>query len=904
MTFRTRSLLDGIWKFWPDPDYTFSFDNLPQSQAAQMPVPSAWQSQEAYRNYVGVAWYQIDFNISQSCASEQSIWLIFGAVEDRAEVWINGNFVGEHIGGYLPFELEISRFVHPGGNEITVRVEDAAENFEETPHGKQSWYGYLSGIWQSVYLEQRPHLHFQGVKISPQVHNVQITTTFNDALPLGYHLSCRVMDPLGDEVLHASVQTSHFQLVIDKPILWDVNSPNLYRLCLSMVNEQDVVLDEIEQTFGFRTIETHHGQIYLNGRSLYLRAALDQDYYPDGFCTPPSLEFIEAEFLKARTMGLNCLRIHIKVADPRYYEAADRLGMLIWTELPNWGILTPAARLRARQTLFGMVERDWNHPSIIIWTIMNESWGIDLSDPDQRAWLADTFFDLKSFDPHRLVVDNSACCGNFHIVTDLEDFHNYYAMPDHCEEWQDWVQNLASRPAWTFARDYQDKDTWTAFLKDPWHAPALPPAAEVRRTGNEPLLVSEFGNWGLPDVARLLTRFGAEPWWFDTGLSWGDGVVYPHGVQKRFEEYALGRAFRNMSDLANHSQQLQFSALQYQIGQMRRQPAIQGYVITEFSDVHWESNGLLDMQRNPKAYFEHLSWLNSDDFIGVDITQPAVFGGEPCCISVWLSHYSGKNITGSRVEWSLDERPCGQFEAPRLSHAEVWCDGEIILHLREVTEPMNVSLNVDWVAADGTRLAHNQYEILVFPHERNIPTISLWASPRLQPALESLGYRIVADRDQAKILLTDQLDDDLRSRLFDGARVLWLADHKDALQTSVANLGLKARQGTPWQGDWASSMSWINRDVLFKSLPGKNILDFTYRGLTPEFILTGFSPQEFFTRVHAGMFVGWLHKPVALIGERSIGRGQVLACTLNLADRLPYHPLAAYLMKDMITYLQ
>ncbi len=904
MTFRTRSLLDGIWKFWPDPDSTFSFDNLPRSQAAQIPVPAAWQSQAAYRNYMGVAWYQLDFNFSPSCASEQSIWLKFGAVEDRADVWVNGSRAGEHVGGYLPFELEITPFVRPGENEIIVRVEDAIANFEETPHGKQSWYGHLSGIWQSVWLEQRPPLHFRSVKITPQDQHVQVTAAFNGALPLGYQLHCTVLGPSGAVVLQNSVQTSHFRLAIDQPILWDVNRPNLYHLRISLVNEQGLVLDESEQSFGFRSIETRAGQILLNSRPLYLRAALDQDYYPDGFCTPPSIEFIEAEFLKARAMGLNCLRIHIKIGDPRYYEVADRLGMLIWTELPNWKILTPAARLRARQTLFGMVERDWNHPSIIIWTIINESWGIDLTDADQRAWLADTFDDLKSLDPHRLVVDNSACWGNFHIVTDLEDFHNYYAMPDHCEQWQNWVQNLASRPAWTFARDYQDKDSWSNFLKDPWHAHPQPPAAEVRRKGDEPLLVSEFGNWGLPDVDRLLAQYGTEPWWFDTGLSWGDGVVYPHGVQKRFQEYALGRAFKNLSDLAQHSQQLQFAAMQYQIGQMRRQPALQGYVITEFTDVHWESNGLLDMQRNPKAYFERLPEVNSDDFIGMEITQPAVYGGNTCGVSIWLSHYSDQNVAGSRVEWRLDETPCGQMDAPRLAQSEVWGQGEVVYHLPEVTEPLLVTLHVDWVAADGARLAHNQHEVLVFPRERSIPAAALWASPRLRPALEAMGYPVVADRNRAKVLLTDRLDDDLRSRLLRGAHVLWLADHQDALQTSIASLGLKARQGTPWQGDWASSMSWINRDIMFKTLPGSGVVDFTYRGLTPEFVLAGFSPQEFLTRVHAGMFVGWLHKPVALIGERAIGRGRLLACTLNLAAELPDHPLAAYLVNEMLHHLQ
>ena len=112
---------------------------------------------------------------------------------------------------------------------------------------------------------------------------------------------------------------------------------------------------------------------------VYLRAALDQDYYPDLIYTPPSAEYVEAQLRQAKAMGLNCLRLHIKIGDPRYYAAADRLGLLIWTELPNWQRLTPAAAERARATLEGMLARDWNHPSIIFWTIINECWGLDLT---------------------------------------------------------------------------------------------------------------------------------------------------------------------------------------------------------------------------------------------------------------------------------------------------------------------------------------------------------------------------------------------------------------------------------------------------------------------------------------------------------------------------------------------
>ena len=287
----------------------------------------------------------------------------------------------------------------------------------------------------------------------------------------------------------------------------------------------------------------------------------------------------------------------------RYYAAADKVGLLIWTELPNHITLTNDAKRRAKETLAGMLERDWNHPSIGIWTIINESWGVDLTDPAQRAWLAETYQWLKELDPTRLVVGNSACWGNFHVATDIADFHIYYAMPDHHHRWQEWVANYARRPAWLFAHEYQDYAAWRAFGRDPWHNIEHPFASEVHQRGDEPLLVSEFGNWGLPDVTRFYDHNnGLAPWWFDTGLEWGDGVVYPRGLEQRFKDYHIDRVFSSLSALSEASQLLQFDALKFEIEQIRRYDSIQGYVITEFTDVHWECNGLLDMYRNPKVY--------------------------------------------------------------------------------------------------------------------------------------------------------------------------------------------------------------------------------------------------------------------------------------------------------------
>jgi beta-galactosidase/beta-glucuronidase len=304
---------------------------------------------------------------------------------------------------------------------------------------------------------------------------------------------------------HTSTEGRDARLLLEvqQPLLWSLENPALYKIT-ARVTSGGKSVDEWHESFGFRTIETRNGRFLLNGRPLYLRGALDQDYYAEGLATLPSTAFLEDQLLKAKALGLNCLRCHIKAPDPRYYEVADRLGMLIWAEIPNFAQFSEAAAERLQATMEGVLQRDGNHPSIIAWTIVNEDWGTDLDeDPDHRRWLAKAYEWLKTLDPSRLAVDNSPCFPNFHVRTDINDFHYYRAIPDHRAEWDLITEQFASRPDWAFAPD-------------------------GLQSGDEPLVVSEFGVWGLPHPDNLRDERGDEPWWFETGELFGDGVAYPH----------------------------------------------------------------------------------------------------------------------------------------------------------------------------------------------------------------------------------------------------------------------------------------------------------------------------------------------------------------------------------------
>ncbi|MCB0124723.1 MAG: beta galactosidase jelly roll domain-containing protein, partial [Caldilineaceae bacterium] len=381
MSTRTMIHLDGTWQFHHDATATYEVDTITHWREAQVPMP--WQAQFAdLRHRSGVGWYRRNFTLTEQPNEETTAAILhFGAVDYHSIVWVNGQRVGEHEGGYLPFEFDVTTLLRAGENELVVRVTDPTDDhkqwttfvFSEIPHGKQSWYGPISGIWQRVTLELRPAVHFRHLRLTPNAESNSIQVEFALSRPIagGWRIARYVYAPNGETVIYEDVGQETLPISLqDTPQRWSPESPALYTVALLLFRGDNLV-DAIRATCGFRTVAARDGRIYLNGEPIYLRGALDQAYYPETIYTPPSLELLEDQVRKAKALGLNCLRCHIKIEDPRYYEVADRLGILVWTEIPNWIHLSAGASQRAKETFVRMVERDWNHPSIIAWTLIN-----------------------------------------------------------------------------------------------------------------------------------------------------------------------------------------------------------------------------------------------------------------------------------------------------------------------------------------------------------------------------------------------------------------------------------------------------------------------------------------------------------------------------------------------------
>jgi hypothetical protein len=429
------------------------------------------------------------------------------------------------------------------------------------------------------------------------------------------------------------------------------------------------------------------------------------------------------------------------------------------------------------------------------------------------------------------------------------------------------------------------------------------------------LLVSEFGNWGLPDPDQLRDEGGCLPWWFETGQDWVDGAAYPHGFLHRFHAWHLDRVFGDWSAFVEATQWQQYHALKYQIEAIRRRREVAGYVLTELTDVHWESNGLMDMRRNLKAFGTRLATLNADTALIPEWERVAYWSGERVRVGLSVAHSSDAALHGGQLEWELKPSGLtGSLQVPELRPGEVWRAGTAAFRAPAVETSTQQQLEMTLRSANGHQLASNCLALTLFPrvHEPHASHLSLWSpEAHLGEYLSALGYEVALSPDAADAVVTHRLDASLMETVRAGGRVLLLANRPEAIEHAFPNsfaiepwfpdVRLVARQGSVWDGDWVSTFAWVRRKGPFTRFPGGPLLDHSFDRVIPEYVLTGLRPGDFGAYVHAGMIVGWVHHPAVLIGERRWGKGRAVLATFQLtADAPGADPMAATLLDALI----
>jgi hypothetical protein len=871
-------------------------------------VGLSWNAQfPELRNYMGAAWYRTHFELPVF-RETQHVLLKFGAVDYFCEVFVNGRSVGTHEGGYTPFSFEITNLAHPGPNQVVVHVIDPPMDeeqnrelfpdmmYNEIPHGKQNWYIQNSGIWQGVRVELCPAIYIERLDITPaddgqfeieaRLAGVGLNAS-EGSIAAGTDLRIAIFDSGGTRVFECSEKVTaqteavvHIKGKVSNVRLWSPSSPALYVLEASLAG---AVQYHRRTRFGFRKFEARDGKLFLNSHPFYMRAALDQDFYPETVHTPTSEQYVRDMMVKAKGLGFNVLRCHLKVAHPVYLDVADEVGMLIWAELPSWSDswfpsdhFSTLAAVRTDKMFWEILIRDWNHPCIVIQTIMNESWGINLTDASQREWLRTTFDRIKRLlSPlGRLVVDNSACEGNFHIKSDLEDFHQYYSMPDHVEKWDKWLNEFAQRPAWTYS-----------------------PYGDAERTGNEPLLVSEFGNWGLPKLPEEL------PWWFSVNFGERE-VTRPSGVLERFNEYKLDKIFGSFNQFAEQTQWHQFASLKYEIESIRAKSSIQGYVITGITDVHWEVNGVLDMWRNEKVYTKEFSELQKPDVILCRVQKCNFYAGEMVEVEAMVSHFSDRALDGAEVRWSSGSET-GHFKVSQsIATGNVATVGRFRVVAGQVDSPKIEPLEIELRDKEGHRIAENTYFLYVFPKAATVADVNLvLESPRnpgFAERLQQTGYYLTERTNNDALMIASHYNDEVAACLARGGRVLLLLDGEEQLPAEWG-FSVKIRSGSELDGRWITNQNWIRGEQPpFSSVAFGRILGFESTKVVPHYVMQGIAPEKY-DDVLAGVTYGWLNLNAALAVQMRIGEGKLFATTFRF-DSYGIDPYATCLLDSIVRY--
>ncbi len=385
-------------------------------------------------------WYNRTFTVSPKWNGKR-VLLHFGAVDWKADVWVNGVCVGTHTGGFTPFEFDITAALKKGDNELKVRVWDPTDAGYQ-PRGKQVnrpegiWYTPVSGIWQTVWLEAVPQQYIRNIRTTPDLDrkSFRVETAACGAQP-GDVVEVRLYDNGAKVAEGRALSGAAVELNVAEPKLWSPASPFLYDMEVTLVRNGKKV-DEVQSYTAMRKFsigrdENDIVRLELNNEPLFQFGPLDQGWWPDGLYTAPSDEALAFDVVKTKKLGYNMIRKHVKVEPARWYYHCDKLGMIVWQDMPNgdqgpqWQMhnyFNGAEKHRSAESEANF-RKEWKEiidylysvPSIGVWVPFNEAWG-QFKAPEIAEW-------TKAYDPSRLV--NPASGGNHYLTGDILDTHHY-----------------------------------------------------------------------------------------------------------------------------------------------------------------------------------------------------------------------------------------------------------------------------------------------------------------------------------------------------------------------------------------------------------------------------------------------------------------------------------------------
>ena len=503
-----------------------------------------------------IVWYNRKINISKEQLQNNNVILNFEGNDYKTKIWINGNYIGENIGAYSRFSFDIEKYVVEGENDITIKVEDSLS--KDQPRGKQRykkeswkcWYIQTTGIWKTIWLEWVSKKYLKAVKIIPKTDKIQLEIETNlleqDIEKQNYYIETEISfngKILNNtkEVIYSNYEKIEINIVkegikhdIQK---WSINTPNLYDINYKLYYE-DEVIDTVESYFGIREITIKEDKIYLNGEELYLKLILDQGYWKESHLTPPNEESLIKDIESVLAFGYNGIRKHQKIEDERFLYWCDVKGVLVWSEMANCYNFDDNSLQNFTNEWIKVVKQNYNHPSIITWVPINESWGIpEVSICEKEQNFANTLYYLtKAIDNTRPIISND---GWEHTKSDIITIHDYKQDEE------------------LLYQEYTDKNMKVLNNLKEYNGKHRLFANGYKYEG-QPVIMSEYGGIAINS---------------EEGWGYGKQVKDEKELIERFTK--LTKAIKNI-------------------------PYITGYCYTQLTDVQQEINGLMDAERNYK----------------------------------------------------------------------------------------------------------------------------------------------------------------------------------------------------------------------------------------------------------------------------------------------------------------
>ena len=904
---RQRLDLNGTWLIAFDLKNTGLEDGWPEGppvDVAKITVPGAWQNTKGGAGYDGVAWYYKSFELPDDLGGR--LTLQFEDVNYHAKVWLNGSYVGEHEGGYVPFGFDVRHLAMPGAtNNLVVRVADTprsgyvdGRNLYEVPHAKESWYVNFGGICGDVGLVAHGDAWIEGVLLVPDAEATAITVHGRVGAGVGAHLltlaaSAAMAHDATAEYGSASVTVDFeegneatLRIPLREALAWSPQHPFLYRVTVRLVRRQEI-LDEVSDTVGLRSFDIRNNNFYLNGRRIVLKAVVNQPFLPATPSRPPDADWCRRQVRLMKEAGFNAVQNRMRPAPKEFLYEADRQGLLVFQQPAiGWTYCLDDEQLyqRLREQVRGMVMRDRNHPSIVMWGIFNAG-----SVPQllQRPPVLSTKLAkiIRRLDPTRPILDEAGsararcyAAGSDEAVPYF-DAHWYPITP---------VSDAQSR--------------------------RLRSTLE-QRGGKALCVISEYGSGGITNLDAAV-KGHERPYRFREDCRYF--AALRHKIRKSVGDWPLNIKFGSVKDFTAALQQGQARAVREQNEMLARDPNIDMMSLAQWQDCMTESTGgLVDVWGNPKPAWKTAKELNSPSRLIISALRPTLFIGEDAAVeAVVVNEPAARGPAVLAIEF-LD--PFGNRAASPELHVEL--SGERIQALGTVKLGPPRCEGTHTIDAElirfGDTIASAQAQVIAISREAaNIasPVTVYDPSEKLN---KYLAGRQATTNDLANcekvypVIIAARLGTappSVAARFFaavkDGAWAIVLSPPHPGEPMHITGMlspGIETVEN-PSMGYHAYSIP----HPIFEGLPVEKLFGREYRNVMPFESLTPssrFEPQKTWESV-CGLVTGYRGFVGHCVLLMPMGEGMIILNTLRLAENLGVDPLADRILANMVRYAE